>query len=88
MAVARLWRHTLVPATGSLVAMGIATYYLLLPLLHYAVASPGYRHITDSAKVFALSITWQLLTFVAAYTLAAATTSARLRIRERTERTG
>ncbi len=81
MSVLRLWRQREMPTAAALVLAGVGLSYLLMPLVHYLLATPpAYRYITTASNFFAFNRDIQLLAMVVASGLALGVTQARRRL--------
>ncbi len=64
MTILRRRRVKPMPGAGVMLATGFGLMYLLLPLMHYLLATPsGYRYISTSSNFFAFSPGVQVLTW-------------------------
>lgn len=71
----RRWRERPDPSAVELFAAGVCLSYLLLPLVHYLVATPrAYRYISTASNFFAFHPGLQILAFAVAAGLAAVVT--------------
>lgn len=77
----RAWRGKSPPSAWAIFIAGLCLSYLLLPLIHYLLATPRYHYITASSNLFASSVSLQLGTFTIAAILAFGITRWRSRIR-------
>lgn len=63
MSLLRRWRHKASPSAGALLMAGLGLSYLLLPLVHYRLATPpAYHYISTASNFFAF--TWWVQTVV------------------------
>ncbi len=76
----RLWRHKSLPGASALLASGLGSSYLLLPLLHYLLGRVEYRYITTASNFFAFHFSLQLFIFIVAGGLALGVTMLRRRL--------
>jgi len=78
MTLLRVWRRKRMPGAGELLLTGLALSYVLMPLVHYLLATPpAYRYITTASNFFAFNLWVQLLAFVVAGCLGVGVTMAR-----------
>lgn len=81
MSVLRIWRCKDTPSASELLLGGLGLSYVLMPLMHYLVATPAaYRYITTASNFFAFDWRFQLLVLLVATGLAVAVTSVRRRL--------
>lgn len=81
MSVLRIWRRKEMPSAGELLLGGLGLSYVLMPLVHYLVATPAaYRYITTASNFFAFDWRFQLVVLLVATGLAVAVTSVRRRL--------
>ncbi len=77
----RVWRRKSLPDAGMLFTAGLGLSYLLLPLLHYLLASkPAYRYISAASNFFAFDIGLQVLIFIISAGIAIGVTQIRRRL--------
>lgn len=82
MSVLRLWRRKKTPSAGALLLAGLGLSYVLLPLIHYLLATPpAYRYISAASNFFAFNPGVQCLAVIAAAALAMGATGGRRRLR-------
>ncbi len=78
MSVLRRWRRRMWPAASELLLAGLAISYLLLPLAHYLLFTPGeYRYISAAENFFASHPLLQALALGIAGAMAVATSAGR-----------
>jgi hypothetical protein len=74
----RVWRQKSLPGASALFVAGVCQSYLLMPLVHYLLATPpAYHYITTASNFFAFSVGLQILTVVVAAGLAIGVTQLR-----------
>jgi hypothetical protein len=72
------------PAASSILVAGLSFSYLLMPVVHYVLATPsGYKYISTASNFFALSIWIQLLALMVTAVLAVGITLVRRKLRSR-----
>ncbi|MBX3012726.1 MAG: hypothetical protein KF832_14515 [Caldilineaceae bacterium] len=82
----RQWRRLPVPTAQALVASGLGLSYLLLPVLHYTLATPpAYRYISNAANFFATNPAFQGVILLSAAGVAMGVTRLRQVWRQRRE---
>jgi len=80
MNLLRRWRHQKMPGATALFLAGVAWSYVLLPLVHYVLATPPrYRYISAASNFFASDPRLQVLVTVIAIGLALGVTAMRRR---------
>lgn len=78
MSLLRLWRHREMPSAAALFLAGVAWSYVLLPLVHYVLATPPrYRYISAAGNFFAFDPRLQVLVTAIAAGLALGVTAIR-----------
>jgi len=74
----RLWRRTSWPQAHEVWLVGLGLSYLLLPVVHYLLATPpAYRYISTASNFFAFNNGLQVLVFLVAASLAVGVTRLR-----------
>lgn len=77
----RRWRHKAIPSAGAVVVTGLGLSYVLLPLVHYRLATPlAYPYISAASNFFAFNWGLQGLVLVVAGALAVGITAGRRRL--------
>ena len=88
MTLFRRWRRRPAPGAVELLLAGFSLSYLLMPLIHYLLATPSeYRYISAASNFFAASIVVQIVTFGVATALAIGAAQVRLALNERRRET-
>ena len=78
MSILRLWRHKEIPGAGVLLLAGLGQSYVLMPLVHYLLATPpAYRYISTASNFFAFNIGIQILAVTVATLMAVGVTNGR-----------
>ncbi len=81
MSALRRWRRSATPSAVSLFVGGLGLSYVLMPLVHYLLATPAaYRYISTASNFFAFDGRIQLLALGVAAGLAVGTTRMRRRL--------
>lgn len=76
----RVWRRTSWPQAHAVLVAGLGLSYLLLPVVHYLLATPpAYHYISTASNFFAFNSGLQVLVFVVAAGLAVGVTRLRQR---------
>ena len=78
MSLLRRWRHKAIPSVGALLTAGLGLSYLLLPLVHYRLATPpAYHYISTASNFFAFTWGVQAVVLLVAIGLALGVTAGR-----------
>lgn len=78
MTFLRIWRRKEMPSSGALLLAGFGLSYVLMPLVHYLLATPpAYRYISTASNFFAFNLWVQILAFIVAGCLAVGVTKMR-----------
>jgi len=78
----RVWRHRSPPEASMLFVAGLCLSYLLMPLVHHLVFTPGeYHYISTASNFFPRGSGVQLMSFLVAAVLAIGVTRLRWRLR-------
>ncbi len=81
LSLLRHWRHITSPNTIAIFLTGLGLSYILMPLVHYQLATPpDYRYISTASNFFAFNLSLQVLTLLVAFGLAAGATAFRRRL--------
>lgn len=81
MSLLRRWRHKAIPSAGALLMAGFGLNYVLLPLVHYLLATPpAYRYISTAGNFFAFTLGLQAVVLLVAIGLALGVTAGRRRL--------
>lgn len=81
MSLLRRWRHKAIPSAGALLMAGLGLTYVLLPLVHYRLATPpDYHYISAASNFFAFTWEVQAVVLLVAISLALGVTAGRRRL--------